>query len=117
MNQTFTERIRKVIEAAESRGYSVKAIAKACGISNKAVYQWISGDSQSIKGIPLVELADLSGYSAKWIATGKGKKFGLSEDEELVLTGFGLMGEELRASWITLAESYIKSADDKTKAA
>lgn len=68
---TLSERVS---EAVEGSGVKVADIAARCGISVQAVYGWMRGESKTIDGANLVELADLTGYEARWIAREMGPK-------------------------------------------
>lgn len=69
------ERITEAVAAAAKNGYSVAHIATACEITPQAVYQWMKlGETKSLEGRNLVELAELSGFNAMWIAKAKGPK-------------------------------------------
>ncbi len=67
---TLSERVKEAVRSAREKGHSVSDIAKACNIKVQAVYAWASGDSKSIDGNNLVELAELSGYRPMWIMKG-----------------------------------------------
>lgn len=73
-SMTLAERVKEAIDAAKARGYTVAKIAAACGISDKAVYQWAAGTTKEIDGSNLAELAELSGYRPLWIMKEKGDK-------------------------------------------
>ena len=90
---TLAERVKEAIEAAKEKGHSVAHIAKRCGISVQAVYQWMDSSSKSIDGANLVELAESSGYHAMWIAKEKGPK----KDPEHVMRARRLMLEMTEA--------------------
>lgn len=60
--------------AMDESGVSVSAVAERCKISVQAVYKWLNGLTESLEGIHLVELADITGHEARWIATGEGVK-------------------------------------------
>jgi len=62
---TLSERIK---EAIETSGVTVSAVATACGISVQAVYQWMNGETKTIDGSNLVELAEVTGFDPRWIA-------------------------------------------------
>lgn len=68
---TLSERIS---ESVQTSGAAVSAIAEKCGVSVQAVYQWMNGDTKQIMGDYLVELAELTGFEARWIAKGIGPK-------------------------------------------
>lgn len=118
MKELVAKHVSEAIEAAKRRGHSVAAIAKACGISRAAVYQWASGESKSIDGFNLVELAELSGYNARWIIKGKGpKESRLSDDEELLLRAFNLSEPAIREMFLVMARSEIEKSGAKAKVA
>ena len=60
----------RVTEAIETSGVRVATIAERCKISPQAVYDWMNGNTKEISGENLVELAELSGFDARWIAKG-----------------------------------------------
>jgi transcriptional regulator with XRE-family HTH domain len=64
----------RVTEAIRESGVDVAKVAQVCGISVQAVYKWMNGASKTIAGEPLVELARLTNYEARWIVSGKGEK-------------------------------------------
>lgn len=107
MTSLLTSRIKEAFDEAAKRGISVAAIAASCNISQSAVYQWRDGSSKTISGENLVELAELSGLNARWIINGKGPKYGLSKDEQDLLHGFSLFGDEQRHSWLLIARDAI----------
>lgn len=71
---TLASRVKEAVSAANEKGYTVANIAKRCGISVQAVYQWIEGSTKELKGSSLTGLAELSGYSPWYINDGKGEK-------------------------------------------
>ncbi len=73
-SSTMSTLAERVTEAVEGSGTNVAKIAKACGVSVQAVYKWMNGGSQTIEGMPLIELARLTNYEARWIISGKGEK-------------------------------------------
>lgn len=113
------ERTQAAIDAAKKKGNSVATIAKACGITRSAVYQWCKVGAQSIDGANLVELAELSGLSPMWIAKGKGPRSTvLSTDENTILHALPLVSQDLRDSWLEAAKKAIdKASASKNKAA
>lgn len=56
--------------AMHKSGQNAPKVAKALGISRPAVDQWNDGQTKNIKNELLFKLADLTGFSARWIATG-----------------------------------------------
>lgn len=109
-------RIQDAVEAAKRNGYSVATIAAACGVSRQAVYQWLNGETKKIDGDNLVELAEVSGYSSRWIATGKGSKTAsITQDEATILRGFRLFGDDIRNYWLTVARMKIDEHEQQQK--
>jgi transcriptional regulator with XRE-family HTH domain len=68
------ERISEAVQSAQDRGHSISKIAKDCGISRQAIYQWKNGSTSMLDGTNLVILSDLSGYQPRWIIKGIGPK-------------------------------------------
>lgn len=85
----------------------VAAIAKKCGVTRQAVYNWLNGTDAIEDGPALVELAELSGLNALWIVKGRGQKHGLTDDEKLIIRAFDLFGQESKDQWIAAAKNRI----------
>lgn len=68
---TLEERMAELM--AES-GWTVGEIAEIAKVSSSAVSQWINGQTLTIKLEPAILLERESGYSALWLANGKGPK-------------------------------------------
>ncbi|MDN5503243.1 MAG: peptidase S24 [Comamonas sp.] len=66
---TLQERIAHLMEKT---GLKVSEIARITGVSSSAVTQWKDGPTQSLKTAPATKLAEATGFSAMWIATGTG---------------------------------------------
>lgn len=66
----LSDRIQEIVAA----GYKKSAIAKAAGKSAAAVSQWLSGETKEIKADSAAGIQAVTGFSAVWIATGKGPK-------------------------------------------
>lgn len=71
MSTTLQERIAELMSVT---GWKVGDIADMCGVSSSAVTQWKDGPTKSITLEPAIKLERASGYSALWIASGKGEK-------------------------------------------
>ncbi len=68
---TLEERIAEVMA---STGRSISDLAAIAEVSTSAVSQWASGETKSIKLEPAIRLQNALGYSALWLANGKGAK-------------------------------------------
>lgn len=68
---TLQERMAELM--AESK-WSIGEIAKIADVSSSAVSQWVNGQTASIKLEPAIRLERESGFSALWLANGKGAK-------------------------------------------
>ena len=65
----------RIAEVLHDSGISQAKIARACGITRSAVTQWKDSPPDFIPGAPhCFAIADLTGYSARWLATGKPPK-------------------------------------------
>lgn len=69
LNVTLAERVKKAREAA---GLSKSDLARAAGVSPSAVTQWESGETQTLKGEPLIRAAMACSVDPNWLATGRG---------------------------------------------
>jgi SOS-response transcriptional repressor LexA len=67
---TLSQRIQEIVAA----GHTKSAIARAAGKSPSAVTQWITGDTKEIKADSAAGIQSATGFSAVWIATGRGGK-------------------------------------------
>lgn len=117
--EPLQNRILKAIDLArKKKGYSVVELAEAIGVTRQSVYNWLKGKDLNLSGATLVELAELSGINARWIINGRGPEAtALNEDEQIILRGFRLLGEEMRESWIDEANRRIARDSEKTNAA
>jgi transcriptional regulator with XRE-family HTH domain len=62
----------RIKHIAEQSGLSYEAFGKKLGVSKQAVSNWISGDIKDLRMERLFKIEDEFGYSARWLATGKG---------------------------------------------
>lgn len=76
MDMALQDRIQEILDS----GYKKGQLARFAGVTPSAVTHWVSGGSQEIKGEPAAKLEAATGYSAAWIATGKGHKKVSSHD-------------------------------------
>ncbi|MET3915956.1 phage repressor protein C with HTH and peptisase S24 domain [Variovorax sp. OAS795] len=68
---TLQERMQELVRET---GWTVGEISGKAGVSHSAVSQWLSGETQSLKIEPAVLLERYTGFSALWLAKGKGQK-------------------------------------------
>jgi transcriptional regulator with XRE-family HTH domain len=50
------------------------ALAKACGVSQPSVSDWLNGTTKSMDGVNLIAAAEFLRVNPKWLATGLGLK-------------------------------------------
>lgn len=82
---------------------SIADVAKAVGISRSAVYQWISGDIQSLKSSNLLAVAQLLGVREQWLESGRGPKLrkgGELGDMGVPVVGTAQLGDD--GYWVEL---------------
>lgn len=70
LGMSLSTRIQEIVAA----GYKKSVLARAAGKSPAAVTQWISGETKEIKADSAAGIQTVTGFSAVWIATGKGPK-------------------------------------------
>jgi len=67
---TLAERIQEIISA----GFPQVDLARAAGVTKGTANQWLNGGIKSMKLEYAEGIQSLTGFSATWIVTGKGKK-------------------------------------------
>lgn len=87
---TLSQRIARAIGEIP-----VKEVARALGIGHSAIYPWLKGDTKNLKMENLFALAELTGYSAKWIAIEKGPEKLLSQAGEIDLSFLAIVVAEV----------------------
>ena len=68
----------RVIRAINESGKDVREIARACGVSVQAVYAWRRGEVKNLQNDNLFNLAEATGFEARWLGTGKGQERNLA---------------------------------------
>lgn len=68
----LSQRSERVAYAIKASGLNAATAAKRIGVSRSTVSQWCSGSTKDIKNDYLFALEDVTGFSARWIATGQG---------------------------------------------
>ena len=116
MTPTLPERVSAAVAEARKR-YSVIEIAEMCDVSKQSVYDWQKKKTINLKGETLVGLSDASGFTAKWIISGKGPRdTALPPDEQTILEAFRLFGDEMRESWLDAARTRLEKEAAKMSA-
>ncbi|MGH7935371.1 MAG: XRE family transcriptional regulator [Candidatus Binataceae bacterium] len=67
VDEEFRQRLRLIMQQFGS----VADLARAVGVSDNAIYKWVSGRGQPSM-VSLVNLARAAGVSVEWLATGRG---------------------------------------------
>lgn len=116
---TLGERVARAIGSSKC---DVADIAKACGVTLQAVYSWQRGEVKNLRGENLFSLADVTGFNARWIATGKGsdQPEPLDQKEKNLLDMYRACDDRGRATVVRAAEfesSYDVKKDDNQSAA
>ena len=70
MVMALKDRIHEILDA----GHTKAGLARAAGVTAASVTHWVTGDTKEIKGETAARLQMATGFSAAWIATGKGPK-------------------------------------------
>lgn len=66
---TLHERVARAIKES---GHNPSSVAREIGVSAEAVLQWVNGPTKNLRNDNLFALADVTGFSARWIGTGEG---------------------------------------------
>lgn len=97
-NMSIGKRIKERLEELEDE-VDVADVAKACGVSKQAVYQWISGSSKSLKGDNLVAVAKVLRVDPGWLSTGKGMA---AQEEQAPYDVITPAAKEVAQAWMKL---------------
>ena len=62
----------RVSHAITKSGHYASSVARELRITPEAVLMWMDGTTKTIKAENIFKLADLTGFSARWLATGDG---------------------------------------------
>src|SRR5690606_12893565 len=89
------------------------ALARAVGVKQPTVNDWLSGKTQTIRGPILVRVAAFLGVEATWLATGRGPRVHHSQREVNVKTGeaqagYGSRNEQLDEVMLAAAELWVR---------
>lgn len=109
------ERITKAIKGS---GREVREIARACDTSSQAIYVWMRGGVKDLRNANLFALADITGFEARWIATGEGpeQRAGGNQRESALLQAYRATDERGKMAIHRVAEAesdYSVSTDQK----
>jgi len=106
----------RVTEAIETSDVSVAAIATACDIAPQSIYQWMNGETKEVMGDHLVELAELTGFEARWIAKEVGPKrriYAKTAQQVHVLNAMQTMTPYQEGMVAKITDTFSKSPDDE----
>jgi transcriptional regulator with XRE-family HTH domain len=62
----------RIDHAISRSGKTIAEVAKACDVSVQAIYTWMRNGVKDLRNDNLFALADITGFEARWIGTGKG---------------------------------------------
>lgn len=101
----LSDRIKYVLDRCPT--VSAADVAARCGVSVQAVYKWKRGDVKTIEPENLFCIADLTGYCARWIGTGKGEEKEHRGDERInkLTELYAQLDERGRAAVFRVVES------------
>lgn len=72
MKTTLADRLKNAMAGPPK--ITGMALAKACGVSQPSVSDWLNGTTKSLDGVNLVTAAEFLRVNPKWLATGLGLK-------------------------------------------
>jgi len=74
----------RLLHALDLSGLKQNDLAKTCGTSRAAVSKWFSGQTETLRGDNLVNVARALGVAPEWLSSGKGEmRAGNSPDYDL----------------------------------
>lgn len=114
--KTLADRLK---EERDARGWTQPELANRAKIAQSFVGALEAGNQKSSGWLP--EIAHALGVDAYWLKTGLGRRLpgaALSPDEQVIINGFRLLGDEMREAWLDQAQKKIAQAEAaKNKAA
>ena len=113
--KTLADRLR---EERDARGWSQPELARQARVAQSFIGALEAGNQKSSGWLP--EIAHALGVDAYWLKTGRGQRSpgaAFSQDEQAIIEGFRLLGEEMRESWLDQARKKIAQADTVKKTA
>lgn len=109
-NETTGERVKRLRDA---RGWTQQQLADKAGVAQSTINGVEKGGRQKMPS-SLIEISHALGVDAYWLKTGRGHRLGgesITPDEQTLLDGFRLLGEEMREAWLDQARKKIAQAE------
>lgn len=106
--ETLGERVK---HAVVESGLSAEQIGARIGCSREAISQWINGPTKNIKNELLFAFCDVTGFRARWIATGEGPERGYEETAIEAIRRMVRVMEKLPAPYQELAVKLVEQLD------
>lgn len=83
-------------ERMEEKGLNAPALGRLIGVSQSAVYQWLSGDSKTLKPQHLLSVCKVLNINEEWLVNNAGPKErslrqALTEEEAALLSDFAVL--------------------------
>lgn len=72
---------KRIARAIEVSTADVAVVARACNVTEQAVYSWMRGEVKNLRNENLFALADVTGFNARWLGTGQGREDSLVKDQ------------------------------------
>lgn len=96
----------RITRAIKESGRDVRDIAKACNTSSQAIYVWMRGGVKDLRNANLFTLSDITGFEARWIATGEGpeRRTDVNPRESALLDAYRSSDERGKAAIHRVAE-------------
>lgn len=103
----------RITKAVLNSKYNAAEVARRMGIKPPSLSQLMKGVSKNLKMENLFSLADITGFSARWIATGEGPELQrdaedvmnrLNKLEQMMLTKFNELSSEQKIHIIEYME-------------
>lgn len=103
----------RITERSKELGVSVADIADACGVSQKAVYLWLSGKNKNLKHDHLFALSEALNVTPRWLALGEGPKTAAANRDAYSVAlsrRESASDDRVKAGWERIALVFAKAA-------
>ena len=106
----------RLASAREAAGLTQDQLGKKVSAGQSLISNLENGENHSSTKLP--EIAHALGVSAYWLKTGNGQRTTghLTDDEQRILNGFRLMGQEGRKMMLSLADTKLNEVPKQSAA-
>jgi transcriptional regulator with XRE-family HTH domain len=104
---------QRIAHALHTSGLKPAELARRAGVSRAAVSKWQSGDTKNIRHENLIAIADATGFTLRWLISGRGPERARSNARSQELAELLKACEDLAEYEIPTALKILRGLDHK----